>query len=407
MTFFIRPSAFAPLSGAVLALSLALAAPAPGAAQEAPPATAYDPLADDPAMRKLYSELREVLERAAEARQRAAEGGSQIVRRQFGLDSDTRARELLGSAFGMVSELPVVETQEEIARRHGNVAALREEISRLRERRMSAPEDAGVMGSLGLAHDRQSIDAAIEELHRRIGENESAVAEAKERFRAAMEGAGVSLEPGEVDLLLDSVSGGDLTRIAGAYQAARGVDAQLRALLDESGEDLTLARRYYGMHAAVIALLAEAQTQFVEKVEGGYLPRLDQIERDIRAARAESMRLMQGNPPPTPEQLRMLEANLEGQRLALEAAALYRRHLSAQRDEILAERDKTLQELRVADNTLRTVDASFQLRRLMESADLSFEALRSLKSPGLERIFQNEELRREFEALTRKLSPGS
>lgn len=159
------------------------------------------------------------------------------------------------------------------------------------------------------------------------------------------------------------------------------------------------------MHAATIALLAEAQTQFVETVDEGYLPKLDQIEQDLRAARAETMRLLQGDP--SPEQKRALEANLESQRLALEAASVYRRHLSAQRDEIRAEREKTLQELRVADNTLRTVDASFQLRRLMESADLSFEALRSMKSPGLERIFENQELRREFEALTRRLAPGS
>ncbi|MDD2868599.1 hypothetical protein [Neomegalonema sp.] len=406
MTLFIRPSAFAPSSGLLLALGLALAAPAPGWAQaQTQGAAISDPLAEDPAMRRLYGELREVLERAAEARRRSAEGGSQILRRQFGLDSDSRARELLGSAFGLVSELPVVETQEEIARRRQNVEALREEISRLRERRMSAPEDAGVMGSLGLAHDRQSIDAAIAELQNRILENEASVVEAREKFRAAMEGAGVALTPEEAELLLDSVSGGDLTRIAAAYQAARGVSEQLRALLDDSGEDLTQARRYYGMHAATIALLAEAQTQFIETVDGGYLPKLDQIERDLRAARAETMRLLQGDP--TPEQKRALEANLESQRLALEAAAVYRRHLSGQRDEIHAEREKTLRELHVADNTLRTVDASFQLRRLMENADLSFEALGSMKSPGLERIFENQELRREFEALTRRLAPGS
>lgn len=405
MILLSRPAALPALA---LAMSFAFAAPAPGFAQEAPaPAarTQADPLAEDPAMRKLLGELREVLERAADARRRSAESGSQIVRRQFGLDSQSRARELLGSAFGLVSELPVVETQEEIARRRGNVEAMREEIARLRERRIAAPEDAGVMGSLGLSDDRKTIDAAILELQRRIGENEAAVAEAKERFRSAMAAAGVGLDPAEVDLLLDSVSGGDLTRIAAAYQAARGVSAQLKALLDESGEDLTQARRYYGMHAAVIALLAEAQTQFTDKVDQTYLPRLDEIEKTLRDARADSLRLLQGEA--TPEQKRALEGNLESQRIALEAAALYRRHLTGQRDEIAAERDKTLQELRVADNTLRTVDASFQLRRLMENADLSFEALRSMKSPGLERVFQNEELRREFEALTRKLSPGS
>ena len=62
-----------------------------------------------------------------------------------------------------------------------------------------------------------------------------------------------------------------------------------------------------------------------------------------------------------------------------------------------------MHDLRIADNTYQTVEASFQLRNLMKDSALSFEAIQKLEAPGFEQIFQNEELRREFENLTKKL----
>ena len=64
-------------------------------------------------------------------------------------------------------------------------------------------------------------------------------------------------------------------------------------------------------------------------------------------------------------------------------------------------------DLRVADNTFETVEESFQLKLLMEDAKPSFDALHGLEAPGFEQIFRNENLKREFENLTRKLGPSS
>jgi hypothetical protein len=62
-----------------------------------------------------------------------------------------------------------------------------------------------------------------------------------------------------------------------------------------------------------------------------------------------------------------------------------------------------MHDLRIADNTYETVEASFQLRALMRESATTFEALQKLEAPTFEQIFRNEELRREFESLTRKL----
>jgi hypothetical protein len=107
------------------------------------------------------------------------------------------------------------------------------------------------------------------------------------------------------------------------------------------------------------------------------------------------------------DQRQTLLANLKSQAFSEKVAKTYRRYLLTQRDQISRARQRTLKDLRIADNTYMTVEASFQLRNLIRDATTSFDAIRRLKAPGFDNMFRNRELRREFENLTNKLSPPS
>jgi len=81
--------------------------------------------------------------------------------------------------------------------------------------------------------------------------------------------------------------------------------------------------------------------------------------------------------------------------------------LQQQREQIAKARIKAVHDLKIADNTFETVEASVQLRNLMKESASSFEAIQRLEAPSFEQIFKNDELRREFENLTRKLDVPS
>lgn len=372
--------------------------------------TAPDPRAGDPEyqrMQRLFGEVRDLLEDAADTRARIGEESSvsTLFTRQLGYDARSRTDRLLSSAFDVVANAPVTQIQSEIRSRRRTIDTLLSTVARLREDRISAPLDAGLQGTFGLAKDRATIDDDIDDAHARIAANDMAIRDAKARFQDAMREAGTPVSAEEADLLLDSVTGQDVIRIAAAYDAARGVSQQLLGLLDASDEDLGTAKRYYAMHTALLAVLVHAQTTFIDKIDGEYLPKLDAIITDVRETRAETTSLLRQRN--TERQREALEANIESQRIAFEAAEFYRQHLKDQRTEIAAARTEAVRELRIADNTLRTVDASFQLRSMMESATMSFEALQNLQSPGIERIFRNDQLRREFRELSDRLNAGS
>ena len=81
--------------------------------------------------------------------------------------------------------------------------------------------------------------------------------------------------------------------------------------------------------------------------------------------------------------------------------------MQQQREQIAKARSRAVHDLRIADNTYETVEASFQLKNLMRDSAASFEAIQKLEAPTFDQIFKNEELRQEFENLTRRLDAPS
>jgi hypothetical protein len=314
-------------------------------------------------------------------------------------DREARIRTLLDAMLGIVTDAPVVEVQKRIEQHRRNIRELEANIVTLREKQLTAPKEGMLPGVLTDTVD--SLGTKIAEHKTRIAENEAGIRAAKAEIADALVKSGVELAPEQLDLLLDGVLSGDLVRLVATFHAAKLIDSQLAKLMTATAESPGAARKYFAMHAALFALLVHAQDSTINKIDTQYMPRLDAILKDLAAAKAKTLELMRAEN--RPDQQRALEANRESQKLAEEAAKGYRRYLNQQREQIAAARTRAVHDLRIADNTFDTVEASLELRNLMRDSATSFEAIQKLEAPTFEQIFKNEELRREFENLTRKL----
>jgi hypothetical protein len=314
-------------------------------------------------------------------------------------DREKKIRDLLDSALGVVTDVPVVDVQKKIEGLRKNIRELDDRIVKLREKQIAAPKDGMLPGIITDTVDSLAKD--IDESKKRIELNRDEIGKAKGEVVAALDKAGIKLAPEQVDLLLDSVLSGDLVRMVAVFNSAKLIDGQLGKLLIASGENIGAARKYFAMHAALFALLVHSQDQLVAKIDQQYIPKLAAIEQDIKVARGKTAELLKAEN--REDQKRALEANRDSQRLADDAAKGYRKYLLQQREQVAKARQRATHDLRIADNTFETVEASFQLRNLMKDSAASFEALQRLEAPTFDQIFKNEELRREFENLTRKL----
>jgi hypothetical protein len=315
-------------------------------------------------------------------------------------DRERKIRDLLDSALGIVTDVPVVDVQKRIEGLRNNIRELDDRIVKLREKQVMAPKDGMLPGLITDTVDSLAKD--IDETKKRIELNRDEIAKAKGEIQEALTKAGINLAPEQVDLLLESVLSGDLVRLVAVFNSAKLIDGQLGKLMNASGENIGAARKYFAMHAALFAMLLHSQDLLIGKIDQQYLPKLSAIEADIRAARIRTAELLRAEN--REDQKRALEANRESQRLAEEAAKGYRRYLLQQREQVAKVRRRATHDLRIADNTFETVEASFQLRNLMRDSAASFEAIQRLEAPTFDQIFKNEELRREFENLTRKLN---
>jgi polyhydroxyalkanoate synthesis regulator phasin len=318
-------------------------------------------------------------------------------------DREAKIKNLMDATLGVVTDVPVVEVQKRIEALRKSIRELDDRIVRLREKQLTAPKDGFLPGYFTDTVD--SIKAEIEDTQKRIELNREAIAKSKGEVYEGLARSGVQLTSDQVDLLLDGVLSGDLVRLVAVFSSAKAIDSQLAKLMAQSGENIGAARRYFAMHAALFAMVVHAQDTLVAKIDTQYLPKLEAIGKDIAAARQRTTELLRAEN--RPDQRRALEANRESQRLAEEAAKGYRRYLLQQREQVARARKRAAHDLRIADNTYETVEASYQLRQLMKDSATSFEAIQKLEAPTFDQIFRNEELRREFENLTRKLDQPS
>lgn len=370
--------------------------------------TAKDPRAGDPAYeqaRRLMSAVDAILKDTASERSQARKlpGNDEFILTPLWTetreDREEKIRNLLDSALGIVTDVPVVEVQKKIEGLRKNIRETEDNIVTLKEKQITAPKDAMLPGVL--TDTVASLQEDIKTSEKRITEAKAEIATAKIEIHDALQNAGITLEKDQVDLLLDSVLSGDLIRLVATFNAAKLIDGQLGKMMSAAGENINASRKYFAMHAALFAMLVHAQNSTIEKIDTHYLPRLDAILKDIRKAKARTQRLLRANN--RPDQKRALQANRASQKLAEQAANGYKRYLRQQREQIANARRRATHDLNIADNTFETVEASFQLRQLMRDSAASFEAIQKLEAPTFDQIFKNEELRREFENLTRKL----
>jgi hypothetical protein len=414
-----RPFLYA--SAAVLALGVLPAAgfaetapataPATPSAQQVQPVQPSQPEAamkDDPAYqqsRKLLSAIDTILTQTAEARAKLKELPSKDryvippLWKETREDREANIRRLLDSVLDIVTDAPVVEMQGKLAEHRKTITVLKDDIAALQERRLHAPESGFLPGIL--TETQGSIESSIADREQRIKANEEEIGKIKAGIKDALAKSGIEIGDVQLDLLLDSVLGGDMIKMVTAFQAARAIDDRLSELLTQSNENVRTARRYFAMHAALFAMMVHAQDTVIEKIDQNYMDKLRQILKDVRQARDESTKLSAGRN--RPDQKRALDANIASQDFAEKVASFYRDYLDTQRRQLSEARERTARDLAIADNTFETVEASFQLHLLMEDARTSFEAIQKLEAPGFDQVFKNDQLRREFETLTQRL----
>lgn len=283
-------------------------------------------------------------------------------------------------------------------------------LAELREKRLLAPEgDAGALTRWTptetlrnfTASTRGDFEMMIEIREGNVAAYRDELAQLRRTLAEQLQQIDINMPPDQVELWLSSAIGNDVISMGVVFNSIRTITERLEELTHETGENLSFAKRYYGMVVILHKLVVHMQSSFVEKVDNEILPRLEEFQTEADEIIADSRRLIREGGNRT-----TLDANIAANELTKRAISLYQQVVRGQRDKVADALAISRREESVAINTYRTVSLSANVAGLIRDGLSTFETLSNLQVPDTAN-FENAEIREEFRQLTERLSAPS
>ena len=294
-----------------------------------------------------------------------------------------------------LDELVVLLDDASIFEYRARVDGIRKAINE-RRRLIRSAREARLMAS-----EKSGYEEKIADAERDISDLEDELRRIERDLQRRLRYVGVDLDLEQIEVLLSRVDSDDIIQMAAVFQVLRRITEQLKTLIEESGESIDAARRYYGMHVVLLEAVTHMQNRYIQLVETRYVPKVNAIaERTVDVSEETRAQLRSENDS---SRRTIYEKNLAAQALTLQAAKLYARHLEGQRDKVKRGLDAVARDLALARNTYKTVNLSAALFHLLEASQDAYRAVLELQVPELV-PFENVDLKRKYEELSAEIA---
>ncbi|WP_342450053.1 hypothetical protein [Thiorhodococcus minor] len=302
---------------------------------------------------------------------------------------------LLDEAVDILTVSPALKYRDRIQALQQEIVAARADIATYRQKRVSAPAESTIKKTVD---DYDDLIAGREDDIRRIGKQ---IARLKRQFGQELRAMGIDVSDEQLEFLLSTVVGDNMVDLGILFDNVKTITLQLEELVEQSGEDLESARRYYGLYVVLLKSLDRMHVQIEAAISERYLPQIDDIIDQAQSLAGDTQALLRE----APEKADLLNANLEAQQLTIQAAGVYRQYLKDQAKQVAKARKELEKDIAAAWNTYETVRVSGELVGLVRSSQQLLEGLMNRQIPSL-RPFENLEMQREIQQLTQRLRSG-
>ena len=281
------------------------------------------------------------------------------------------------------------------------MAKLKKEISnnksdilKYREKRVGAPQKSAIYTT------KSGYDTKIEETKNENGILENEIRIIKEDLKKNFTEIGVNLSSEQIDVLLTRVDGDDIIQISLVMETLKHVTNQILELMKASKEELTQAKKYYGMHQVLLELVVYIQQKYIDKCNNVYLPKIDKMISDSAEMMVNTNRLK--DQEEDSRRRSIYNNNLDAQALTNRAAKLYKNDIVSSRNNMIEAQKISKENLKLSKNTYATVMLSADLFDLINESQSMFEEVSKIQVPNLV-PFENIQLEQKYKELTEKL----
>ncbi len=222
----------------------------------------------------------------------------------------------------------------------------------------------------------------------------------KQTLKQKFKKIGVKLNAKQIDVLLSRVDGDDIIQMSVVVNLLQQITKQILALMKDSKEDLTQAKRYYGMHLVSVALIVNIQQKYVDKVNKVYLPKLDALTKKATSLIAKTESSIDSENDSNRRAI--YQSNLKAQQMTYNVAQMYRKNLTESKNRVLEAMSISKKNLNLAENTYNTVALSKGIYDLITESQLMFKKISQIQMPEIV-PFENMQVEKKYKELTKQI----
>ena len=309
-------------------------------------------------------------------------------------DYKEKIDEVINDILGVLTSQNLLEYKEEIHNKKEEIEELKLKILNYRERKVGAPNESMLYTT------KEGFDRKIKDKKDEIAILKNDIRIVKKSLEESFLDTGIELNSQQLDVLLSRVDGDDIIQMSVVMKVLNKITDQILVLMKESGEELSQAKRYYGMHLISWQLVDYIQQKYIDKVNREYIPKIDTIIQKTERMMVKTSSLIDSERER--EKRLIYEKNFSIQEETKNVATVYRKQLLEANEEMKKAQMMTLSNIKLSQNIYNTVSLSSELYNVISQSQKMFNKIAKIQMPKII-PFENLQIKKKYQEITGEL----
>ncbi|MEA3315392.1 MAG: hypothetical protein U9Q30_06025 [Campylobacterota bacterium] len=282
----------------------------------------------------------------------------------------------------------IIDINKKIDKNKSNIIEYRNE-------KIAAPIDSNIYTT------KKQYDNKIKDAKDEINILENKIVLVQNKLKTDFNNIGVMLTIEQINVLLTRIDGDDIIQISLVMDVLKQITNQIMILMKDSNEELSQAKRYYGMHLISLELIVYIQQNYIDKVNNIFIPKIDKVIDSSNKLIIDTDNMIKSEIDDRRKSI--YELNLKAQKLTLEVANIYKKDLQNSRNNMKKGQNISKDNLKLAHNTYETVLLSSDLYNLISQSQTMFSIITKIQIPDIT-PFENIQIQERYKELTKTLT---
>lgn len=247
---------------------------------------------------------------------------------------------------------------------------------------------------------KSGYDEKIKDTNEEIIAHKKSIEDIKNGLQKSFATDGIILSADEINIMLSKVYGDDIIQMSVVIGLLNQITEQLMTLMKESNEELSYAKKYYGLFMVTLQVVVYTQQQYIDKVAHNFIPKIKNIIISSKSKVDKTTLLYQEEQDKNRKKI--YKQNIQTQKFTIEVARLYLKELVELQSKLIQGQNITKENLKLAKNTYETVSLSANLSNIMSDNKNIFNAVMKIQMPELI-PFENKDIQNKYIELTNKM----